>query len=268
MKTIIILLILIPAIALCWFSNIQAINNREIEKKPFEIVEDTVKIYMDSAKYFQELGNYMDAIKYYQLAAFLKPDYNDAYIGWLTTCFGHDMEEEGIKAINQWITLNPENTTAWLYKAFAEAERNPEESLNAFNKLIELQPDEATNWIGKGQMLYALKRYSEALEAFNKYTSIDTTRTDVWGMKASTLSQLGRYEEAISIINEALRNNPGDPSSIYNRACIYSIQGNKANALADLKRAIEIEGSFREYARTDEDFKSLYDDENFKNLTK
>jgi tetratricopeptide (TPR) repeat protein len=230
--------------------------------------EDTVKMYMDSASYFREHGKNAEAIKYFKRAAFLKPDYNDAYIGWLTTCFGQGMEEEGIEAINLWITLNPENTTAWLYKAFAEAKRNPEESLSAFNRLIELQPYEATNWIGKGQMLYALDRYDEALDAFNKYTLVDTTRTDVWGMKASTLSQLGRYEEAISVINGVLKNNPDDPSGVYNRACIYSIQGNKANALADLKRAIELEASFREYARTDEDFKSLYDDEDFKNLTK
>jgi len=233
------------------------------------IKEDTVKMYMDSASYFRELDKNEEAIKYFKLAAFLKPDYEDAYIGWLTTCFGQGKMEEGIKAINQWIELNPENTTAWLYKAFAEAESgNHEKSLNAFEKLIELQPDEATHWIGKGQMLYEMNRNSEALEAFDKYTMVDTTRTDVWGMKASTLSHLGRYEEAISIINEGLRNNPDDPSGIYNRACIHSIQGNKVNALADLKRAIELEASFREYARTDEDFKSLYDDEEFKNLTK
>lgn len=55
---------------------------------------------------------------------------------------------------------------------------------------------------------------------------------------------------------------------MYNRACIYSLKGKKANTIADLERAIGMEPSFREYARTDEDFKSLYDDEDFKKLTK
>ncbi|MBN2172993.1 MAG: tetratricopeptide repeat protein [Bacteroidales bacterium] len=273
MKKIILILIIQSIIFFCLVLVVQGKISRENENITYVSVsytkEDTVKIFLDSAQYLREQGKIEDAINIYRKVTVMQPDNAEAYIGWLTTCFGSDRVDEGLRAIDQWVELNPDNTQACLYKAFAEAELgNHQKSLEAFEKLIELQPDEATNWIGKGQMLYALNRYDEALEAFNKYTLIDTTRTDVWGMKASTLARLGRFDEAINIINKNLEQSPDDPTSIYNRACIYSIKGDKAIALADLKSAIELEASFRKYARTDEDFRSLYEDEDFKNLTK
>ena len=36
---------------------------------------------------------------------------------------------------------------------------------------------------------------------------------------------------------------------------------------ADLKKAVSMNPSFKEYARQDEDFKKLYDDEDFKKIT-
>jgi Flp pilus assembly protein TadD len=60
---------------------------------------------------------------------------------------------------------------------------------------------------------------------------------------------------------------PNEPVNIYNRACIYCLKGDKANALADLAKAISLNPAFRENARKDEDFRSLYNDEDFKKLT-
>jgi len=60
---------------------------------------------------------------------------------------------------------------------------------------------------------------------------------------------------------------PNQPVNIYNRACIYCLKGDKANALADLEKAISMNPFFKESARKDEDFKSLYDDEDFKKIT-
>ena len=87
-------------------------------------------------------------------------------------------------------------------------------------------------------------------------------------MQAATLARLGRFDDAFVSINKALEISPDDPSGIYNRACIYSMKGDKANALADLKMAIGFNPSFKEYAPTDEDFKSLWDDKDFIDLTK
>jgi tetratricopeptide (TPR) repeat protein len=137
--------------------------------------------------------------------------------------------------IEEWTALEPGNTVAWLHSAMgAAALELPEQSLEAFMTLTELQPREAGNWFGAGQMLYALERYDEALVAFTKAANLDPKRTD----------------------------------AIYNCACIHCIQGDVVKALETLKRAIDLEPSFKEYARTDEDFECLRNNQEFVNLLK
>jgi tetratricopeptide (TPR) repeat protein len=112
-----------------------------------------------------------------------------------------------------------------------------------------------------------MNRNEEALKAFEKATSLDPKRFDVWGMQADALSKLGKYNEAISIYSKAIEINPNYAGIIYNRGCAYCRKGDKLNALADLKRAISLNPQLKAYAPKDEDFKSLWDDEDFKKLT-
>jgi tetratricopeptide (TPR) repeat protein len=135
------------------------------------------------------------------------------------------------------------------------------------NRLIKIQPDTALNYIVKGQALYAMGKYKEAYKAFNKATSLDPKRVDVWGMKAGALAKMGKFTKAIAAADKGLETAPDNPVGMYNRACIYSLKGDKAHALADLKKAISLDPSFKESARKDEDFKNLYSDEEFMKLT-
>lgn len=52
----------------------------------------------------------------------------------------------------------------------------------------------------------------------------------------------------------------------YNRACAYALKGDRTHALADMKKAIELEPSFRTRAPKDEKFQSLRGDPDFKAL--
>ncbi len=116
-------------------------------------------------------------------------------------------------------------------------------------------------------MLSELEEYSEAIEALDKAISLDPTRQDVWGMIAGGLAKMGRFDDALSAINKGLELAPNDPYNFYNRACIYCLKVDKANALADLEKSISLNPSLKQQARQDEDFKNLYDDEEFKKLT-
>jgi len=48
---------------------------------------------------------------------------------------------------------------------------------------------------------------------------------------------------------------------------IYSLKGDRGNALKHLSKAIELNPEYKELAKKDEDFKILWDDEEFKNIT-
>lgn len=230
---------------------------------------DSAAIYMIQAEDQMQQGNQAEALKSYQRAAELQPENDNAFIGWFRISMGSGQGEEGMKVIDQWIGHNPNSTQAWLYKGFLEAHmQRPEEALKAFDRLIELQPEEESNYVGRGQMLYELGRYEEAIAAFDRSASIDPTRKDVVAMKAAALAKSGKYDEALSSLNKLLEESPKDVMCIYNRACIYSLQGDKDHALTDLKKAINLDASVKDHARKDEDFLSLWEDEDFIRLTK
>jgi len=73
----------------------------------------------------------------------------------------------------------------------------------------------------------------------------------------------GRYDEARRILHEALEENPGNPSTLYNLACTEALAGERDRALELLDEAVTGDDRYREYARTDEDFASIRDDPRF-----
>lgn len=255
MKRLILLLIPIMAFVLSYKSEAQT---------------STVKEELAKAQNFAKQGNIAEASKVYTGIMASYPDNKEAVQGWLMINVKRSPtgEEEAIKQLEELEKSYPNNTGILFFKTFIQSEYNHnDEALASVGKLIALQPDTAVNWMLKGQILDAMNRNEEALKAFEKANSLDPKRFDVWGMQADALLKLGRYDEAISTYNKAVEIAPDYAGIIYNRGYAYCRKGDKVNALADLKKAISLNPQFKESAPKDEDFKSLWDDEDFKKLT-
>ncbi|NCB08541.1 MAG: tetratricopeptide repeat protein [Bacteroidia bacterium] len=199
-----------------------------------------------------------------------EPDNKTAVQYWLMANMKRSPtgELDAIVQLDSLHNLYPQNTGIIFFKNFILAEYGKnEEALAGLNELIQLQPDTALNWIGKGQVLSEMKRHQEAVEAFEKALSLDPTRFDVWGMEATALSNLKKIDEALVCINKGIDLNPGYAGNIYSRACIYCLKGDKFHALADLKTAVEKNPQLKQHARKDEDFKILWNDDDFIKLT-
>ena len=71
------------------------------------------------------------------------------------------------------------------------------------------------------------------------------------------------YAKAIEIFQQGLEKYPDNASGLYNLACCESLAGERESALQHLRRAIERDEKFREYAKTDTDFDAIRDDPAF-----
>jgi len=265
MKKLIFLIFLIPAVL--FYQKIEAqvsLSQEEMARK------DSVKVHLQKAQGFLKQGNPEEASKIYVSIMESEPHNREAVQGWLMANMKRSPtgEEDAIKLLDELNKKYPENTAIIFFRAFIEGEYgHNQEALKDIEWLIKVQPDDALNYIMKGQVLHAMAQYNDAFQAFDRATSLDPGRWDVWGMKAGSLAKTGKFDEAINSINKGIELAPDQPANIYNRACIYCLKGDKANALADLQKAISINPAFKENARKDEDFKSLYDDEDFKKIT-
>ena len=76
----------------------------------------------------------------------------------------------------------------------------------------------------------------------------------------------GDYGKAAEILRSVVDEHPGAGIVLYNLACVEVLKGEPEPALDHLRRAIELEERFREFARTDEDLASLRDRPEFQAL--
>jgi tetratricopeptide (TPR) repeat protein len=72
-----------------------------------------------------------------------------------------------------------------------------------------------------------------------------------------------RWDEAIRIHEEALEDDPDDPRLFYNLACMEARGGRRLDALLHLKRAVELDPKWADYAAADSDFASIRDEPGF-----
>jgi tetratricopeptide (TPR) repeat protein len=196
----------------------------------------TVKEELDKAQTLAIKGNIEEASKIYTGIMANYPENREAVRGWIMANMKRTPtgEEEMIGQLEGLEKLYPKNTAILWAKAYLQVEFNHnDESLATSEKLIRMQPDSAANW----------------------------------GVKARALHSMHKYEEAISSYNRAVQLDPDQAEYIYQRGCVYCLKGDKANALTDLKKAISLDTQLKEWAPKDEDFKSLWDDEDFKKLT-
>jgi tetratricopeptide (TPR) repeat protein len=71
------------------------------------------------------------------------------------------------------------------------------------------------------------------------------------------------WEKAIEILERHLAETPDHAGTHYNLACAHARAGRPDVALEHLARAIELQGTFAEYAQSDEDLVSLREDPRF-----
>ena len=73
----------------------------------------------------------------------------------------------------------------------------------------------------------------------------------------------GRWKDAIELMEEGLREHPGNPSVLYNLACAESQAGRPLEALTHLREALLARPDYRERARQDPDFDPIRREQGF-----
>jgi quercetin dioxygenase-like cupin family protein len=75
--------------------------------------------------------------------------------------------------------------------------------------------------------------------------------------RAEALARGSDPEGAVAIVRESLEQHPDNPSVLYNTACFEAIAGYEDDAMAHLRRAIELRPQALEWAQGDDDLASL-----------
>jgi Flp pilus assembly protein TadD len=181
-----------------------------------------------------------------------------------------------------------------------------EHNINAaealFKRAIAVEPDWNWPYVGLGNLLgrFTMSRTEEAIQALRKAIALDPDWARPHNLLAVVYRLANQLDDAEREALEAVRIDPGDigshnnyanllmargdfakaeehyriasglspehPKPYYNLACLYSLQGRKAEALTYLAEALERAPNLREDAALDPDLATLRDEPEFRRI--
>jgi hypothetical protein len=123
---------------------------------------------------------------------------------------------------------------------------------------VSVQPGSRRKATGDGTVLALGATPGEAYEALDW--------GDAWAFHQDSMTAYGeqRYADALEAVRGGLEHMPDHPGLNYNYACFATLAGDTGDeTFAHLRRSVELHPSFREQARSDDDFAAVRDDPRF-----
>jgi tetratricopeptide (TPR) repeat protein len=168
------------------------------------------------------------------------------------------------KAISHWYR------ESWVYnnRGYARYRKGDlDNAIKDYDKAIKINPKLYLAYINRGLAKYDKGDYPGSLMDCEQAIKINPKDALAWANKGYVLGKLGQYEESFKAFDKAITLNPKNAAIWYDRACVYSFRNDKQNVLEDLKKAVNLDAKLKTEARKDDDFKWLWEDEEFKKIT-
>jgi Flp pilus assembly protein TadD len=154
------------------------------------------------------------------------------------------------------LTLTPSLYQAETSLGYVElARKDPKAALAHFDRAVEKNKAATAALVGRGQALVALNREADALQAFEAAVAADPSLVDVQRRvevlrfrgverdiaQARQLARQGKADDALRAYATAIASSPDSPFLYRERAAIERQRGNTEAALADFRKASELD---------------------------
>ncbi|MGY5852044.1 MAG: tetratricopeptide repeat protein [Candidatus Thorarchaeota archaeon] len=220
-----------------------------------ELIDEGMKIYIDSPQLLRELGiiskrlGDVERAKQSLWRSFeLEP--NDPltiyeYAGLLA--YYGNLE----KALELWIhqaRITPYNVDMWynIGCTFRDIGKYDESKI-AFKQLLEIDKNCVRGWNAYASLLILLDDYKDAEKACRRAIELDSEDFTAWTNHGTVLYNQGRYKAALKAWRRAVKINPGCAYAWANLAVGLRDTGRTSEAEAAMKQANELEPAISEY---------------------
>ncbi|HHW42699.1 MAG TPA: tetratricopeptide repeat protein [Desulfotomaculum sp.] len=144
--------------------------------------------------------------------------------------------------------------------------RRFDEAVGYFDRALQLDPNCYPALSYKGAALAFKGDYRGAVQLLDRAIALKTDCDGAYFNKALALELAGKYDQALDCYDRALAINPRNPWSYYGKASIYGRLKNVGACVENLQKAIDIDPSTREHARTEADFNNVRNAPEFQRL--
>ncbi len=232
--------------------NKEKLSSLSPEEKPSGEIMEKLDKFTNNTDFFDSLEVEFEPVYYYIRG--LDYYYKDEYVK------AKNSFERAIELDDKY--AEPLNGRGVIFLVLEEYE----EAIKYFERAIKLKPDLAKAWNNKGIVLVRLGKYERAIKSYEESIRLSSDFEKAWYNKGLALHRLGEIKEALKSYDKAIELKPDYADAWYNKACASSLIGDKEKSLNNLRKAMELDSKAKEDAKKDEDFRNLWDDEDFKKI--
>jgi tetratricopeptide (TPR) repeat protein len=232
---------------------------KEIEKLKKEIVNDTGNKVIEEkyAKAVNELNaidwfkkgyvlkfrdkNNQDAIKAFDKAIEMDPNYAPAYAGRAAIYNERGQFQEALRESEQAIKLNSKHP--WGINCRGNAYiglRNYQKAIEDFDRAIELEPSHPWSYVNRSRVYFFRAKYHQAYEDANKAIEIDPGLSYAYLHRGKALASLNKIQDAIKDFDKSIELDPNLSWSFLHRGFALLKLNKTEQGLEDIKRAASL----------------------------
>lgn len=206
-----------------------------------------------------QLGDYGAVLEDYSAVLRRQPDHVEArkYRGAARIWLGRFAE--AIEDLNRAIELDPSDPESWRDRGQARRESGDVAgALADYSQAIDLRPDFRRAYWGRGITRRTAEDHAGAVADFSRCLELDAAAADVVDVLANrawSLRKLDRNAEARDDLTRVLESDPRRANDFWLRGNCHLSLGDSARALADYRRATELQPEL--HAQLDETIRSL-----------
>lgn len=153
---------------------------------------------------------------------------------------------EAIKAYDAAIALDPNFAAAHGNRAAVLADASmPEEALKSFDRALALNANSGPDWLNRAALLHDMGRFDQAIESYGRVLALAPDFAEAHVGNANALLQLGRADDALEGMDRAIKLDPALALAHRGRAAVLTKMGRVDEAKASNDRAAEIEAAAR-----------------------
>jgi len=229
----------------------KAIGQLDVAVKSFEkaitIKPDFADAYYNLGLTLQELNQLDVAIKHYEEALVIEPNYAKAHnnLGIIHKELGK--MDDAVKSYEQVLSIQPDNAEAHnnLGNTLFELGKL-DDAVKSYKQALVIHPDYVEVHNNLGNIFNELGQTDDALNSYNQAVSIDPNHADAHNNIGIILEELGQLDEAIECYEKAIAINPEYAEAHNNLGIILAELDQLDEAVNFYKKALTINPNYDE----------------------
>lgn len=169
-----------------------------------------------------------------------------ASLGTLQAQLGRPAEAEA--SLKHALEMRPELPDAWGNLAIVQAQQNRfTEAEASWAEATRHTPNDFKAWAGLGQVRERRLDYRGAVQAYAQTVRLAPDNADAWAAQAQAQMHSGQKRDAKASAVRALTLNAKNASALYTLSSIHGLDGELAQSLAYIERALEVDPGVPNY---------------------